>query len=192
MADIKNTFWLDVKQTALLVVDVQEKLVPAMNQGLYRCLLQNVPLLIEGCKSLGVPIITTEQYPKGLGHTIAELEGAAQEQCIEKLTFSCCGDEGFVAALQKTGANQVIVVGMETHVCVLQTVIDLLDQGYGVHLVRDAVSSRFVSDYASALDLAAAAGAVITTTETALFQLVKVAGTDEFKGISRLVRQRTE
>ncbi len=192
MTEIKNKFWLDSGQTALLVVDIQEKLVPAMNQDLYRQLLQNVPLLIEGFRSLGLPIITTEQYPKGLGHTIAEFKEATEEHCVEKLTFSCCGDDGFVAALKKTGARQVVVVGMETHVCVLQTVIDLLDQGFCVHLVRDAVSSRFVGDYTGALDLAAAAGAVITTTETALFQLVRIAGTEEFKAISKLVRRRTE
>ena len=192
MSEIKKTYWLESSQSALLVVDVQEKLVPAMNRDLYRQLLQNVPLLIEGFKSLGLPIITTEQYSKGLGHTIAELKGATEQHCVEKLTFSCCGNDAFVAALKETNARQVVVVGMETHVCVLQTVIDLLDRGFCVHLVRDAVSSRFVGDYIGALDLAAAAGAVLTTTETALFQLVSVAGTDDFKAISKLVRQRTE
>ena len=192
MSEIKKTYWLDSGQAALLVVDVQEKLVPAMNRDLYRQLLQNVPLLIEGFRSLGLPIITTEQYSKGLGHTITELKGATEQHCVEKLTFSCCGNDGFAAALKETNARQVVVVGMETHVCVLQTVIDLLDQGFCVHLVRDAVSSRFVGDYTGALDLAAAAGAVITTTETALFQLVRIAGTEEFKAISKLVRRRTE
>lgn len=192
MTDIRDKFWLEVKRTALLVIDVQEKLVPAINKNLYQHLLQNVPLLIEGCRSLGLPVIVTEQYPKGLGHTIPEFSEAAREHCIEKLSFSCCGDDGFVAALKKTGADQVIIVGMETHVCVLQTVLDLLDRGYGVHLVRDAVGSRFIGDYENALNLAAAAGAVITTTETALFQLIKIAGTDEFKVISKLVRRRTE
>lgn len=192
MSEIKNKFWLESSQTALIVVDVQDKLISAMDQELYQQLLQNVPLLIEGFKALGLPIIATEQYSKGLGHTITELQSATEQYCIEKLTFSCCGDAGFVSALRKTSARQVLVVGMETHVCVLQTVIDLLDQGYGVHLVRDAVSSRFASDYANALELAAAAGAVLTTTETALFQLVKEAGNDNFKAISKLVRQRAK
>lgn len=192
MSEIKNKFWLEASQAALLVVDVQDKLVTSMDQQLYQQLLQNIPLLIEGFKTLGLPILATEQYSKGLGHTIAELQSATEQYCIEKLTFSCCGDDGFLSALSKTNARQVVVVGMETHVCVLQTVIDLLDQGYGVHLVRDAVSSRFASDYANALELAAAAGAVVTTTETALFQLIKVAGSDNFKAISKLVRQRTK
>jgi len=191
MSEFKNKYWLDASQAALLVVDVQDKLIGAMDQQLYQQLLQNVPLLIEGFKTLGLPIMATEQYSKGLGHTIPELQHATEQYCIEKLTFSCCGDENFVAALSKTQARQILVVGMETHVCVLQTAIDLLDQGYAVHLVRDAVSSRFASDYANALELAAAAGAVITTTETALFQLVKIAGSDNFKAISKLVRQRT-
>lgn len=191
MSEIKHKYWLDSSQTALLVIDVQDKLISSMDQQLYQQLLQNVPLLIEGFKTLDLPILATEQYSKGLGHTIAELQNATEQYCIEKLTFSCCGDEGFIAALGKTKARQVVVVGMETHVCVLQTVIDLLDQGYVVHLVRDAVSSRFAGDYANALELAASAGAVITTTETVLFQLIRVAGSDNFKAISRLVRQRT-
>jgi nicotinamidase-related amidase len=192
MSEMKSKYWLDASQAVLLVIDVQDKLISAMDQQLYQQLLQNAPLLIEGFRNLGLPILATEQYSKGLGHTIAELKNATEQYCIEKLTFSCCGDEGFVTALGKTKARQVVVVGMETHVCVLQTVIDLLDQGYVVHLVRDAVSSRFVSDYTNALECAAAAGAVITTTETALFQLVKVAGSDNFKAVSKLVRQRTK
>lgn len=191
MPALKDKFWLDASRTALVVIDVQEKLIPAMDQTLYRQLLQNIPLLIEGFKAFGLPVIATEQYSKGLGHTVAELQGATDQHCIEKLTFSCCGDNGFIEALKKTDASQIVVVGMETHVCVLQTVIDLLDQGYCVHLVRDAVSSRFSGDYINAISLAAAAGAVITTTETALFQLVKIAGTDAFKAVSRLVRQKT-
>jgi len=192
MSEIKNKYWLEASQAALLVVDVQDKLVTSMDQQLYQQLLQNIPLLIEGFKTLGLPILATEQYSKGLGHTITELQSATEQYCIEKLAFSCCGDDGFLSALRETRARQVVVVGMETHVCVLQTVIDLLDQGYGVHLVRDAVSSRFASDYSNALELATAAGAVVTTTETALFQLIKVAGSDNFKAISKLVRQRTK
>ncbi|RLB72959.1 MAG: hydrolase [Deltaproteobacteria bacterium] len=191
MADIKDKFWLDAEKAVLLVIDVQEKLVPAMNPDLYNQLIDHAKLLIEGFKGLGLPIIATEQYSKGLGHTVTELAGATEPTCIEKMAFSCCGDENFIAALEKTGAQQVLIVGMESHVCVFQTVLDLLDRGYVVHLVSDAISSRFKSDYDNAISTAARAGAVITTTETALFQLVKVAGTDGFKIISKLVRQRT-
>lgn len=191
MSNIKKTFWVNAEQAALVIIDVQEKLAPAMDQALFRQLQLNARLLIEGFAALGLPIIATEQYPRGLGHTVAELSGATQQHCIEKLAFSCCGDQGFGAVLEKTGARQLVIAGMETHVCVLQTVLDLLDQGYIVHLVRDAVSSRFASDYDNAIALAARAGAVVTTTETVLFQLVGEAGTDAFKAISRLVRQRT-
>ena len=191
MAEIKDKFWLDAEKAALVVIDVQEKLAPAMDPDLYNQLLLNGNLLIEGFKGLGLPIIATEQYSKGLGHTVTELAGATEQDCVEKMAFSCCGEDKFIAALEKSGAKQVLIAGMETHVCVFQTVLDLLDRGYVVHLVRDAVSSRFKSDYDNALSTAAKAGAVITTTETALFQLVKVAGTDGFKAVSKLVRQRT-
>ncbi len=191
MADIKNKFWLDADKAVLVVIDVQEKLAPAMNQDLFSQLLLHIKLLMEGFKALDLPIIATEQYSKGLGHTVNELIGATEQHCIEKVAFSCCGEETFLTALEKSGAKQVLIVGMESHVCVFQTVLDLLDRGYVVHLVSDAVCSRFKSDYDNAISTAARAGAVITTTETALFQLVKVAGTDGFKAVSKLVRQRT-
>ena len=191
MAEIKDKFWLDAEKAVLVVIDVQEKLAPAMNQELFSQLLLHANLLIEGFKALDLPIIATEQYSKGLGHTVTELNGATEQHCIEKMAFSCCGEENFITALEKSGAKQVLIAGIESHVCVFQTVLDLLDRGYIVHLVSDAVSSRFKSDYDNAISTAARAGAVITTTETALFQLVKVAGTDGFKAISKLVRQRT-
>ena len=190
MGEIKDKFWLAAEQAALVIIDVQEKLAPAMDRQLYERLVQNVNLLIEGFKAFNRPIIVTEQYPKGLGHTVPELVGATDQACVEKVAFSCCGDAEFISALERSGARQVLIVGMETHVCVFQTVVDLLDRGYVVHLVRDAVCSRFADDYANAISTAARAGAVITTTETALFQMVKVAGTDGFKVVSRLVRQR--
>lgn len=191
MSGIKEKFWLDADKAGLLVIDVQEKLVPAMNAELYNQLVLHTNLLISGFKALELPTLASEQYPKGLGHTVAEVSEATNQVCIEKVAFSCCAEEVFLQTLEETGVSQVVVTGMETHVCVLQTVLDLLDRGYGVHLVRDAVCSRFKSDYENALDTAARAGAVISTTETVLFQLVRVAGTDAFKIISKLVRQRT-
>lgn len=191
MAGTKTKFWLDIEQTALLIIDVQEKLAPAMDPELYQRLVQNVNLLIEGCGIFDLPIIATEQYPQGLGHTVAELDGATGQSRIEKIAFSCCGEPTFLEALEKTGAKQVLVTGMESHVCVLQTVIDLLDRGYIVHLVSDGVCSRFKDDYRNALAFAAQAGAVVTTTETALFQMAGTAASAGFKSVSRLVRQRT-
>ncbi len=191
MAEIKEKFWLDAEKAVLVIIDVQEKLAPAMNQELYGQLVLHINLLIEGFNAFNLPIIATEQYSKGLGHTVSELNGATDQHQIEKMTFSCCGEDNFVATLEKSGAKQVVIAGMESHVCVFQTVIDLMDRGYIVHLVSDAICSRFKSDYDNAIKTAARAGAVITTTEMALFQLVKGAGTDVFKVVSKLVRQRT-
>ena len=191
MGELKDKFWLQADKTALLVVDIQEKLVPAMNSRVCGELIHHVELLLEGFEALGLPIIATEQYPKGLGSTISKLSAATRQACIEKTSFSCCGDPDFLGALEKTGARQVLLVGMEAHVCVYQTALDLLDRGYAVHLVRDAICSRFKSDFETAVASAAAAGAVITSTETALFQLVGGAKHPGFKTVSQLARRRT-
>jgi len=191
MGEIKNKFWLQREQAALVVIDVQEKLVPAMDERICGQVISHINLLLEGFKAMNLPIIATEQYPRGLGNTIEELAAATEQQCVEKIAFSCAGEPNFVAALERTGARQVVLVGMEAHVCVYQTLIDLLDRGYTVHLVRDAICSRFKSDYQTVITMAPQLGAVLTTTETALFQLVGVAGTEAFKLVSKLVRRRT-
>ena len=191
MGEVKEKYWLQAEKTALVVIDIQEKLVPAMNSRVSGELIHHVELLLEGFEALGLPVIATEQYPKGLGPTIAQLASATSGTCIEKTSFSCCGDSAFVSALEKTGATQVLLVGMEAHVCVYQTLLDLLDRGYTVHLVKDAICSRFKSDFKTALKSAAEAGAVITTTEIALFQLVGGAKHPGFKAVSQLARRRT-
>jgi nicotinamidase-related amidase len=191
MSGIKQQYWLDPRKAALVVIDVQEKLAPAMDVGLYQKVEQNLPLLIEGCKVAEIPMLASEQYPKGLGATLPAYAGATEQACIAKTVFSCCAESSFTDALKATGAAHIIITGMETHVCVLQTALDLLDQGFIVHVVRDAVASRFDSDYAAALGLLERAGAVLTTTETLLFQMVEGAGGDQFKAISKLVRQKT-
>jgi len=191
MGAIKDKFWLNADQTALVVIDIQEKLVPAMNSRVSGELIQHVELLLEGFAALELPVIATEQYPKGLGHTISPLAAATGQACIEKTSFSCCGDPAFMEALEKTGAKQVVLVGMEAHVCVYQTLIDLLDRGYQVHLVKDAICSRFKSDFETAVASAAAAGAAISSTEIVLFQLVGGAKHPGFKAVSQLARRRT-
>jgi len=191
MGTINDKYWLKADQVALVVIDVQEKLVPAMKHSISGVLVQHIGLLLEGFDALGLPVIATEQYSKGLGHTIADLNAATHQACIEKTSFSCCGETNFMTALEKTGAKQVILVGMEAHVCVLQTLLDLRDRGYIVHLVRDAICSRFKMDFETAVANAAAAGAVITTTETALFQLVGGATHPGFKTVSQLARRRS-
>lgn len=151
--------------------------------------LDNCRRLIEGATILDVPIAVTEQYPKGLGPTEEELRGALLSyEPFEKLTFSCCGEPSFTSALDALGRRTIILAGMETHVCVLQTALDLLRGGYGVHLVRDAVCSREKENWITGVDLMRDAGAVITSTETVLFQLLGKAGSEEFKAISKLVK----
>lgn len=191
MAEIKDKFWLAKERAALVVIDVQEKLVPAMDERICGRLIGHINMLVETFKAMDLPIIATEQYPRGLGNTISELAGATEDECVEKVAFSCAGEPNFMAALEKSGARQVVLVGMEAHVCVYQTMIDLLDRGYHVHLVRDAICSRFKSDYDTAICMAPQMGAVLTTTEMALFQLLGAAGGDDFKLVSKLVRRRT-
>ncbi len=191
MAEIKDKFWLKKEQAALVVIDVQEKLIPAMDERICGQVVSHINMLLEGFQAMELPVIATEQYPRGLGHTIEEVAAATAQQCVEKVAFSCAGEPNFIAALEKIGAKQVLLVGMEAHVCVYQTLIDLLDRGYTVHLVSDAICSRFKNDYQTAVNMAAQMGAVITTTETALFQLVGVAGGADFKAVSKLARRRT-
>ena len=185
-----SKFKLDKARTTLVVVDVQERLAPTMAQEVYQRVLRSIQFLVASCGHLGIPVTVTEQYPRGLGKTVAELAAAGGEQAIEKVSFGCCGEPDFNQRLAKLGRDQVLVVGMEAHVCVYQTVLGLLDAGYQVHLVRDAVVSRGKVDYHNALELAGAAGAVVTTAETAVFQLLSVATAPEFKAISALVKAR--
>lgn len=185
---IKDRFFLDRNNAVLVVIDVQEKLCVAMNHKVLDRLVSNTSILQEAAKELGIPVIATEQYVKGLGETLPSLKEKLTDAAIEKMTFSCCGESTFPEKLKALGKKQVIVTGMETHVCVLQTVLELLDAGYDVHLVKDAVMSRHKENWQVGVETARDAGAVITSTEAALFQLLNVAGTDVFKKLSKLVR----
>lgn len=186
---IKNSFFLERDKAVLVVIDVQEKLCVAMDDTVLKQLVKNIGILLESAAELNVPVLVTEQYVKGLGSTLPELkEKAAAASCYEKMAFSSCGSAEFVAALKATGRTQVIITGMETHVCVLQTVIELRDAGFVVHVVKDAVMSRSKQNWRTAVQAMTLAGAIPTCTESVLFQLLKVAGTDEFKKLSKLVR----
>ncbi|HMN03482.1 hydrolase [Geobacter anodireducens] len=185
---IMEKFFLDRQQAVLVVIDVQEKLCAAMDPEVLERLTKNTGILLEAAQELGMPVVATEQYAKGLGCTLPVLKEKIGGDACEKMTFSCCGDEAFLNRLAALGRKQVIITGMETHVCVLQTVIELLERGYHVHLVRDAIMSRRKENWFVGMEVARDAGAVITSTETALFQLLRVAGTDEFKKLSKLVR----
>ncbi len=186
---IRDSFFLDRDKSVLVVIDVQEKLCVAMHDGVLKKLVKNIGILLESAAELNIPVLVTEQYVKGLGETLPELkEKAAAAPRYEKMAFSSCGSAEFVDALKSTGRTQVVITGMETHVCVLQTVIELREAGFVVHVVKDAVMSRSKHNWQTAVQAMTLAGAIPTCTESVLFQLLKVAGTEEFKRLSKLVR----
>ncbi len=175
------------ENSAGLVIDIQGKLFPHMDQK--EAFLNKCTTLIEGLKVLDVPLVITEQYPKGLGATVGDIaELVAKDPLIEKITFSCCDEPAVMqnAALQER--KIIIICGIEAHVCVMQTVVDFLAAGYTAVVVEDCISSRNPEDKRVAVERMRAEGAVITTCESILFELARVAGTDEFKAISRLVK----
>ena len=169
------------------MVDVQERLLPAIFER--ERVVQNSVRLIQGATILHVPIFVTEQYRKGLGATAPEVAAAIPGFApLEKLAFSACGAEGFVAALKRKKVSDVILCGIEAHVCVTQTCLGLLEKGFQVFVVADAVSSRTAENYRIGVERMRAAGAVIVSTEMVLFELLERAGTAEFKQILALVK----
>jgi nicotinamidase-related amidase len=177
--------------TAIVVVDVQEKLARAMPPERMQQLERAASILLGAAAELGAPVLCTEQYPGGLGPTIPSIrEELAKLDVtpIDKLTFSCCAEPAFVQALKSTGANAAVVIGMETHVCVFQTVRDLVARGLRVDLPVDGVVSRRDDHREVGLGLCDKAGATLTTAETLLFDWLVQAGSDTFKTLSRRVR----
>ncbi len=173
--------------TALIVVDVQGKLATLMHQKeeLYR----NLQILIQGARALELPILWLEQYPKGLGPTIPEVaELLTGLQPVAKTRFSGCGEPEFCEELRATGRRQLLLAGIETHICVYQTARDLLAQGYHVEVVADAVSSRTPQNRQIGLGKMRQHGAEVTSVEMVLFELLREAGTPAFKQIAPLVR----
>ena len=190
MSNDLGKFKLDAEKAVLVVIDVQERLVPAMPEDIYLRLRNTVAMLVEVAGLLGIPVVTTEQYPKGIGHTVPELAAACNETVIEKVSFGCCGEPTFLKALKNTGRTQVLITGMEAHVCVYQTVLGLLEAGYYVHLIRDAICSRNKTDYLAGVANAGLAGAVVTTAETVMFQMLQESTHEQFRAVSKLVKER--
>lgn len=174
---------LDRARAALVVVDVQEAFRPAV--GEFDAVAGNAAVLVQGARELGLPVVVTEQYPRGLGETVPEvarhLDGTER---VEKTVFSAARADGF----SLDGRDQALVCGIEAHVCVQQTAQDLLDAGVEVHVAADAVTSRTALNRRLGLEKMEASGAVVTSTEMALFELVERAGTPEFKAIQGLVK----
>jgi nicotinamidase-related amidase len=174
---------LDRNRAALVVVDVQEAFRPVVRS--FDAVVQNVGRLIQGARALGVPVVATEQYPKGLGHTVPEVaEHLDGTEPIEKTCFAASQADGF----SLDGRDQVLLCGIESHVCVWQSAHDLLGRGLEVHVARDAVSSRTDENRDLGVHKMEAAGAVVTSVETALFEMLGAAGSDEFKAVQRLIK----
>ena len=174
-------------RAALVVVDVQERLVPAIPES--DAWLPNIARLAQAAAILRLPVLVTEQYPRGLGATVSAVNDAlGDHRRIEKLAFSACGDEGCLETLGEWESRQVLVCGLEAHVCVQQTVLDLLQHGYQVHLAADAVASRTPMNRDLGLDKMRRAGAIVTSTEIALFEMLERADTEEFKAVQALVK----
>lgn len=178
-------------ECAVLVVDVQEKLAAAMPAAQMAEVTRATTVLLEAARLLGARAIATEQYPTGLGPTIAPVAdklGPLGVTPIAKMTFSACDADDFERAFARSGARAAIVVGMETHVCVFQTVRELCARGVGVYVPIDGVASRRDDHRAAGIDLCRSAGATITTMETVVFDWLRQAGSDPFKQLSRLIR----
>jgi nicotinamidase-related amidase len=180
-------FSIDKGDSVLLLVDIQERLLPAMSEG--GSVTANCLHLIEISKMYHIPVLVTEQYPKGLGATDMKVRDALPYyEPFEKMSFSCCDNRQFTEKLHGLARKHIILCGMEAHVCVLQTCLDLLSLGFSIHLAKDAVCSRSAENKTTGIELMRDAGAVIACTETLLFQLLKAAGTDEFRSISKRIR----
>ena len=175
------------ENTVGLFIDIQEKLFPHMQEK--DMLEHNLISMSAGLKILEIPFMVTEQYTKGLGFTISPLKLALGEySAIEKSAFSCCDEPVFISRLQATGKKNVILCGIETHVCVLQTAIDLIKAGYLPVVIEDCVSSRKLADKQIAIERMRQEGAIISSLESVLFELTRFSGTGAFKAISRLVK----
>ncbi len=179
---------LDRADALLMVIDVQEKLAAAMPKAPLAELERNAAVLIRAARRLEIPVIATEQYPKGLGPTVSSLRELLPQEPMRKMEFSCGASKPIARHVLGSGRKQVVVVGMEAHVCVFQTVRDLLRGGFSVFVAEDAVLSRSEGNRGVGLRLCEKAGATLTSTETVLFDLLGVAGTPEFKELTALIK----
>lgn len=178
---------LTASNTALLIVDVQESFRKSLKD--LDLLTRNITILAEAAKILKVPVIVTEQYPQGLGKTIAEITACLGEhKYFEKTAFSCCRAGDFLEVLENIGRKQIIVCGIEAHVCVSQTVHELMANDYQPHVVKDAVASRSERNRDAAWEKMITSGAVPTSVEMALFEMLGESGTEQFKAVQRLVK----
>lgn len=178
---------LNKENTGLLVIDVQEKLMEVM--GRRERVVDNMVKLLHLSKLFNLPVILTEQYPKWLGPTLPEIkEPLPAYEPISKLHFNCYDVDGFETRLKSEARENIVVIGVETHICVFQTCVSLIENGYEVHIPQDAVDSRTEENWHVGLELMKRAGACVTSTETVIYQLLKKAGTKEFKEMLKMVK----
>lgn len=179
----------DADASVLLVIDIQTKLTGVMPVKVLARLQRYTGVLIKSANTLGIPVFVTEQYPKGLGPLEQDIAVLLREdaRCYEKTSFSCTGAAGFTHDLSQSGCRQVILVGMEAHVCVLQTALDLQSLGYQVFVVADAVCSRHRESYETALTRMRQAGVIIVNAESVLFEWLRDAKHEQFKAVQALI-----
>ena len=174
------------KSTALLVIDIQERLMPVIFEN--EAVFSNANKLLRGAEILSLKTIVTEQYPKGLGNTCKEIQLPENQEVTEKVCFSCMKSETVLSKLKESNITDIVICGAEAHICVLKTALEAIENGFNVHVVADAVSSRTLQNKSLALERMRQSGAYIVSTEMILFMLIDEAGTDEFKAISKLIK----
>lgn len=172
----------DRKGTAFVMIDIQEKFVPVIHD--MQTVIRNAGILVSSSGILGIPLIATEQYPKGLGKSVIDLP----VEPVEKTSFSCFDSDEFTKKLGKLKARSLVLFGIEAHVCVLKTALDALKNKYEVHVVADATSSRTIGNKNAAIERMRQSGVFVVSTEMILFQLLEKAGTEEFRKISGLIK----
>ena len=184
---MRHPHLLKREDSVLLIVDVQESFRSNINN--FSDLTRNITIMAEAAKILKLPVVVTEQYPQGLGNIVAEISACLGEhKLFEKSCFSCCGSEPFMSYLEGTGRKQIVVTGIEAHVCINQTVHDLMEAGYQVHLVTDAISSRSQKNRETGIEKMLKSGAIPSSVETSLFEMLVEANTETFKAVQRLVK----
>jgi nicotinamidase-related amidase len=178
---------IEKEKTGIVIVDTQVKLMAVMRRR--QTVVDNIVRLLDLAKLYDFPVILTEQYPKMIGPTVSEIkEALSSYEPIGKMEFNCCAVKHFTERLKSTGSKKIILCGVETHICVMQTCHSLLEQGYTVHVPQDAVDSRTEENWQVGLELMKREGAVITSTETVTFQFLKRAGTREFKEMLKKIK----
>lgn len=185
---VSNSRLLHPDTSLLLVVDMQEKFAPVIEH--YDRLTEQCGILVQACRLLGVPVVVSEQYPKGLGHTVSPLKAClpADTVILEKVSFGCGRDAELERHIATLARKQVLVCGIEAHVCVNQTVHQLLAQAYQVHIIQDAIGARHQSNYKAAMAKMQQSGAIPATVEMALFELLGTAAHPQFKAIQALIK----